>query len=160
MSSNEANARMRVVGVGNPFRGDDGAGRAVARRLADRHAVGIEVVETEGGVADVLEAFENAQTLVVVDAVVSGSKAGTLHRFDAAAGRLPSETFRGSTHGLGVGEAVEIARALGRLPRSLVVYGIEGEDFTPGARLSHAVEIAVEKAVETILGDVRFSAEN
>ncbi len=48
-----------------------------------------------------------------------------------------------SSHGLGLAEAVELARALGQLPRSCVVYAIEGESFAVGAPLSPPVATAV-----------------
>ena len=41
-------------------------------------------------------------------------------------------------------EAVELARELDRLPRRLVVYGIEGESFEAGEGLSPAVETTVD----------------
>ena len=47
---------------------------------------------------------------------------------------FPPASFRSSTHAFGVGDAVELARALGRLPRRVVVYGVEGADFAAGAR--------------------------
>ena len=48
-------------------------------------------------------------------------------------------------------EAIEWARALGRLPQTLIVYGIEGADFSPGEALSEKVREAGEKLVRKIL---------
>jgi hydrogenase maturation protease len=81
-----------------------------------------------------------------VDAISSGSEPGRLHRFDVTHAPLPAEIFSVSTHALGLPEAVELARELGRLPR-LVVYGIEGETFEAGEGLSDPVEKTVEKLV-------------
>jgi hypothetical protein len=44
-----------------------------------------------------------------------------------------------------------LARSIRRLPRSLVVYGIEGSSFEPGARLSPDVEVSVEEVVVAVL---------
>ena len=52
-------------------------------------------------------------------------------------------SLRSSTHAFGVADAVELARALGRLPGRLDVYAIEGASFAAGDRLSPAVERAV-----------------
>ena len=49
-----------------------------------------------------------------------------------------------STHLLGVAEAVELARVLGRLPKALRLVAIEGRNFAHGAKLSPQVEAAVE----------------
>jgi hypothetical protein len=56
-------------------------------------------------------------------------------RFDACSQPLPVGGLRSSTHAFGVSDAVELARALGRLPDRLDVYVIEGENFTAGERL-------------------------
>ena len=78
-----------------------------------------------------------------------------MHRFDASGERVPAHVFRSSTHAFGVGDAVELARALGRLPERVVVYGIEGADFTAGAGLSTQVAAAVQRVVDELEEEVR-----
>jgi len=113
------------------------------------------VIEQSGEPSSLLERFEGAERLWLLDAVSSGAPAGTLHRFDATAAELPSALFRTSTHHLGLAEAVELGRALGRLPAQLVVVGIEGERFDPGEGLSPAVEAAVARAAALVGEEVR-----
>jgi hydrogenase maturation protease len=136
-----------VIGLGNEWRLDDGAGLAVARRLRDEAGLPdtVGVIELEGEPLTLVEAFAGARETIVVDALGSGAAPGTIRRLDASRERLPAELFRGSTHALGLAEAVELARALGRLPERLLVYGIEGESFAAGRGLSPAVERAVEE---------------
>ncbi len=69
-----------------------------------------------------------------------------------------ARVFRSSTHAFGVGDAVELARALGRLPARVVVYGVEGADFTAGAPLSAAVESAVEHVVDELEEEARCTS--
>ncbi len=59
----------------------------------------------------------------------------------------PRRAVRRSTHLLGVADAIELGRALGRLPARLFVLGIEGERFTTGAALSEPAAAAVEQLV-------------
>jgi hydrogenase maturation protease len=59
-----------------------------------------------------------------------------------------------STHTLGVGEAIELARALGRLPGRVVLYGIEAERIAAGAELTPAVSSAVDEVVERVLAEL------
>jgi hydrogenase maturation protease len=131
-----------VIGVGTRWAGDDAAGLAVARRVGGR--------ELEGDPASLLDAWAGADHVVVVDAAASGAPPGTIRRFDAGAGSLPARLMRTSTHALGVPEAIELARALGRLPARLEVYAIEGARFTAGAELSPAVERAVRELAESL----------
>jgi hydrogenase maturation protease len=146
--------RRVVLGVGNADRGDDGAGLAVAARLAGRVPAGVAVVACEQEPTRLLDALAGASSALVVDAVVSGAEPGTLHRFDAGDGPLPVRVFRSSTHALGVGEAVELARALGRLPARTLVLGIEGGAFEAGSGLSAAVRAAVERAADVVLAEL------
>jgi hydrogenase maturation protease len=135
--------RVVAVGIGNVYRSDDGAGLAVAERLRET-APGIEVVTCEQEPLRLLDAWNGADLALVVDAVSSGARPGTVHRFDATEQTVPATVFRGSTHALGVGDAIELARTLGRLPTRVLVFGIEGERFGAGDRLSPAVAAAVE----------------
>jgi hydrogenase maturation protease len=131
-----------VIGVGSRWAGDDAAGLAVARRVGG--------CELGGDPASLLDAWAGADHVVVVDAAASGAPPGTIRHFDARAGRLPARLMRCSTHALGVAEAIELARALGRLPARLEVYAIEGARFTAGAGLSPAVEQAVGKLAASL----------
>jgi hydrogenase maturation protease len=51
-------------------------------------------------------------------------------------------------------EAVELARALGRLPARTVIYGIEGESFEVGHELTLAVATAAEHVAEAVREEV------
>jgi hydrogenase maturation protease len=153
-------SRVVVIGVGNAYRGDDGAGLATAERLAGLVPAGVTVVPCEQEPSRLVDAWQGASAAVVVDAVASGAEPGTVHRFDAAAEALPTRVFRSSTHAFGVGEAIELARALGKLPERVVVYGIEGAAFAAGEGLTAPVASAVGTVVEAVVADVeRLASE-
>jgi hydrogenase maturation protease len=143
-----------LVAVGNAYRSDDGVGLVVGERLRGLLPLGVEVVACEQEASRVLDAFEGADAALIVDAVASGAEPGALHRFDAAAAPVPARAFGSSTHAFGVGEAIELARALGKLPPRVVVYGIEGQEFAAGEGLSPPVEAAVGPAVDAILAEL------
>ncbi len=144
-----------VIGVGNEYRSDDGAGIAVARRLRMLFPTGVTVLEESGEGAALIEAWKGATWVMLVDAVRSGAPPGTIHRLDARAAPVPTGFFHYSTHAFSVAEAVELARSLDQLPAHLIVYGIEGENFTAGVELSSAVKQAVEAVVERARIEVR-----
>jgi hydrogenase maturation protease len=145
-----------VVGIGNPDRGDDAAGRLVARRLRAALSPGAVVLEQSGDAAQLVEVMAGHDIVVVVDAVQSGiAQPGHLHRIEAGASPLPS-TFRAvSTHGFGMGEGIELARALGKLSAKVIVYGIEAGAFTPGEAPTPAVAAGIEQATAAILEELR-----
>ena len=146
--------RTVVIGVGNPLRGDDAAGVAVAERLRDSLPPHVEVVSCAEEPTRLMDAWGGAERVVIVDTVASGAPPGTLHRFEAGDAPVPARTFHSSTHAIGIAETIELARALGRLPRRVLVYGIEGGGFATGAGLSPAVEAAVAAAADAVLVDL------
>jgi hydrogenase maturation protease len=153
-SAGTSKARVVVIGVGNLYRRDDAAGLVVARRLRQMVPAHVTVLGHEGEPTTLLETWKDAQVVVVIDAVFSGTEAGTIHRLDAQASAIPQELFRYSTHAVSVAEAIELARALGQLPPKLLVYGIEGKDFGAGLGLSPEVEGRVDELVERVLREL------
>jgi hydrogenase maturation protease len=141
-----------VIGVGHEQRGDDAAGLLVARHLAGRGVPGLRIVEHGGDGMDLLLSWEGAERVVIVDAVVSGRQPpGGIHRFDAREEPVPAALFAGtSSHALGVAEAIEMARAMERLPGRIVVYGIEGACFDTGSTPRPEVLAAVEGVAELV----------
>ena len=143
-------ARTLVIGVGNAYRSDDAAGLLAARhvRVAAPH---VAVLESSGEVTELMEAWHDAAAVVLVDAVQTGAPPGTVHRWEAHERSLPRVVVASSTHAFGVGEAIEIARALDRLPGRVVVYGIEGACFVPGTAPSPEVEGALPGLAARVL---------
>ena len=108
------------------------------------------MLEEDGEPTGLLDAFDGVGKLWVIDAVSSGAAPGTIHRLEAGSQELPAELFRTSTHHLGLAEAVELGRALGRLPADVVVFGIEGGKFDPGDSLTPEVDRAVAEVARQI----------
>lgn len=146
--------RVVVIGVGNAYRRDDGAGLAVVDALRDLVPRGVELVADEQEPSRLIEMWDGADAAIVVDAAASGAEPGTVHRIDAAVAAVPAGIFRSSTHAFGVGDAVEISRALGTLPPRVVVYGIEGGDFDAGTGLTPPVTAACAQVISDVLDDL------
>jgi len=156
MSSGSEARRRIVVGVGNSWQSDDGAGLAVARRLRELVPEDVDVLELEGEPVTLVEAWAGADEAWVVDAVSSGARPGTVHRVDAAEAPLPRELSTASTHLFGIGESVELARSLGRLPERLVVYGIEAAQISAGPELSPEALAGVEETIKRLLQELEL----
>jgi hydrogenase maturation protease len=148
-------AKLKVVGIGNAWRSDDAVGLVVARRLREVLPESVEVLEREGEPTGLIETWTDAEALWLVDAVSSGARPGTVHRVDASHADLPVQFGGGSTHHFSLGEAVAMARALGRLPGHVVVFGVEGERFEIGDELSPEVAVAVPVVVAAVLGEAQ-----
>lgn len=133
---------LRLIGAGNRWRGDDGAGLLVAELVAARRPAGVDVAAHGGEPIELIERFAGASEVWLVDAVLSGAPAGTVHRFDAGERPLPATTFHTSTHHISLADVIELARALHRLPERVLVFGIAGASFDTGAPMSEPVAVA------------------
>jgi hydrogenase maturation protease len=143
------------VCLGSRYRGDDAVGPEAAERL---RAAGARVLDCADDPTRLLDAWEGLDTLVVVDAVSTGARAGTLHRVEARDEPLPRELRLASTHAVGVADALELGRALGRAPARVVVLGLEGERFGMGDEMTPAVAAALDGLVAAVLEELGCQA--
>ncbi len=146
--------RVVVVGMGSEYRRDDGAGPAVADRVAELRD-GVVNIGPIADPLDLLGLWDGAELAVVIDAVHSGAEPGTVRLIEVGAapkgesGGDPAGTT--STHGIGLAGVLRLARAVGSAPKRVVVVGIEGDDFGQGTGLSPAVDRALPHAARHVM---------
>lgn len=145
--------RTLIIGVGNADRGDDGAGLVVASLLQKRlqHRDDIRVVQHWGESTGLVDAMAGWDMVRIIDAACSDAEPGSYRIFEAGQNALPSDLVDMSSHGFGVPQAIELARALATLPKQCRIYAIEGMIFDAGAPLSDDVQEAVEAVVLDIM---------
>ena len=144
-----------VVGVGNELRGDDAAGLLVVRKLRNRNLPGVRVIESSGDGAELMDAWTGFHSVFVFDATIPAGHAGTTHRIEGHRQPLPADLFGISTHSFGLAEAIELSRHLGRMPRELIVYGIEGSVFDIGQSVSPAVIASIQTVFEVVTAEIK-----
>lgn len=137
-----------VIGIGNEYRHDDGVGPETVRRLATLGLTDVALEVTDGDPAQLIDLWHEADVAVLIDAVRNDpTHPGKIHELIVdrpVAG--PAGTA--SSHGLGLGEAIDLAITLDRMPRRLVILAVEGADFTSGVGLTPEVATAVDRIVE------------
>jgi len=140
-----------VVGIGNPFMGDDGVGIEVARALRRLElGPGVLVLERQTMDISALGFAEGASKLVIVDAIKSGKPAGTVVKFTAGGAKSPLLRVP-LAHELDLQDVLGLAKNGGmRLPPTVVV-GVEPADCTAGNGLSAEVAAVLPR----VLNDVR-----
>jgi hydrogenase maturation protease len=146
--------RIVVIGIGNEFRRDDGAGPAVVARLGELLPPGVELAVSDGEPIGLIESWHHASLAVVVDAVrAEPSIPGRLHRCELY--RPGAAQANGvSSHGLGLDDAIRLARALERMPSRLILHAVEVADVSQGVGLTPAVAAAITPLVSAVLADL------
>ena len=144
-----------VVGIGNEFRRDDGAGPYLIRAYKDVfEAAGADVVVEENETLRLMQLWKESRAAFLIDAVRSNDKPGTVYRFDALKEKIPEEWFSLSTHQIGMTRLIELSRILKGLPEQLIIYGIAGKDFGFGRGISAVVRSAAQRVARRISKDV------
>jgi hydrogenase maturation protease len=140
-----------VIGVGNRDRGDDAVGPIVCDRLRSR--VDTTTVRRtfvcEGSILDLALHWDHDDRVVIVDAMQPGTAPGRVVTFDATAAPLPTPSAV-STHEIDVSVAIELARAIGRMPAQLLLIGVEAAQTEWGTPPSTAVEAAIDAVVDLV----------
>ena len=157
--------RIAVIGIGQSLRGDDAAGLEAVRqwqekypKTANRPEVRVETSELPG--LALIDLLNDMDAAVIVDAVQSSAKPGTIHRISPD--ELSAFTSDAqSTHSWGVAETLQLGRelypTLKKLPIRLI--GIEAEQVSMGAGLSQNVAQAMPELCRTIEEEVQTFLE-
>lgn len=144
--------RALVACVGNPLRGDDGFGPAVADALDDLPD-GVRLVETGiGGVALLQELMAGWDGLILVDATDRAAAPGTVFALEphvAEAVHVPD------VHLADPDRVLSIAKALGWLPARVLLIGCQ----PAGIELGQGLSPAVSRAVAVAIAEIRATLE-
>ena len=140
-----------VIGVGNRDRGDDAVGPIVCDRLRARQGsdAALRVVACEGSILDLGLRWEPDDQVIIVDAMQPGTAPGRVVTVDATVEPLPTPGAV-STHEIDVSVAIELARAIGRMPAQLLVVGVEAAQTEWGTPPSPLVDAAIDSIVDDL----------
>ncbi|MHC1755265.1 MAG: hydrogenase maturation protease [Methanosarcina sp.] len=152
-------APVRVLGCGSPLMGNDGVGLKVIEALKKTELEGLEGLDiADAGVCglDLLNLLDGARKIIIVDAILTGSRTGSVHRIegrDLIKGTEPHTLV--SVHDLTITDVLRIGEQVQSLPE-IVVIGIEiGELATEiSTDISPAVMEAVDEAIKLIRKEV------
>jgi len=156
MTRKAARPKVLVLGLGNPDRGDDAVGVIIAQSLCGKLPSAVPSLVRRADLLGSIDDWACFDTLVCVDAAAPTGRPGHIHRLDLCGKALPAEISLTSSHALSLGEAIELARALGLAPPRIIVYAIEGCCFEPGAALTPAVAAVVPAVAKRIVAEVRY----
>lgn len=139
-----------VLGVGNELYTDDGVGVVVARELAATDLPpGVQVIEGHVGGLNLLFDMENADHVIIVDAVQMSRHPGEVVVFTLDEVRMLPAGMIASLHHIALDQVLEFGRLMGITP-AIHVVGIEPEEVAPGFALSDTAARAVPEAVAKV----------
>jgi len=143
-----------LIGIGNEYRSDDGIALSIVSSIQELNLPNVLIKEESGEGAALMEAWLGYDNVILIDAVSSGAKPGTIFRIEAHKEKIPAKFFHYSTHLFGAAEAIELARSLHKIPQKLIIFGIEGINFNSGLQISPVVMEAGKKIIEHVLTEI------
>ena len=134
---------LLVLGLGNVLLGDDGLGAAAVARIRDHYDWPEDVRVFDGGTLGLalLPYVEEAEAVILVDAIRDDQPAGTFVRLDGD-DVAPAVATRLSPHQVGVADLLDGARSRDRYPSRVVLLGLVPESMELAVGLSAPVAAA------------------
>ena len=157
--------KIAVIGIGQSLRGDDGAGLEAIRQWREKHPetasrpeIRVDASELPG--LALIDLLQDMDAAVIVDAVKSSEKPGTIHRLspDNLSAFTPDAQ---SAHGWGVAETLQLGCELYPTLKKLRIrlIGVEAEQVAPGKGLSKNVTQAMPALCHIIENEVQTFLE-
>jgi len=148
-----------VIGLGNEFISDDGAGiyavRGLKEKIGDLDNQSIAIEELAIGGLALLDYLTGYERCIIVDAVVSGNHPpGTIYRFVQTRGSQPVKLS--SSHQIDLSQILGLAELMkAEVPHTVTVYGIEACDVTTFSEgCTSLVERAIPRLVNYLYEDI------
>jgi hydrogenase maturation protease len=147
--------RILVIGTGNPLRTDGGVGTRTVETLQAffEFSPNVTFVRDWEQCRGLLQTLMESDGVIVVDAVRTGSRPGTLHRItDDRLRRTLSNSDL--PHQVTLVDTLSVADILGR-PPEMVIVAIEPENVTsPSTQLTERVELRIPDLVASVVAEV------
>lgn len=148
--------RILVLGLGNALMSDDSIGVRAIERLQREYRFPDEVKLVDGGTLglDLLPFIEEAERLLVIDALEMRAEPGSVFRLEgdevprAFAGKL-------SVHQMGLQDLLAVADLQGYTPCDLVFWGIQPASIEMTMDLSPAVAAAMDRLIDSVVGELQ-----
>lgn len=145
-----------VIGLGNPLMGDDGLGIVVARQLLSRTDLpdGVQVVDGGTWGLNLLPVIEDAERVLLVDAIDMAEAPGTLIRLSRE--RLPRYlATKISPHQVDLRDVLALAELRGTLPDDTTAIGLQPQIVALGTALSPLIAGRMEELMSAVLDHLR-----
>jgi hydrogenase maturation protease len=147
--------RTVVIGLGNPLMGDDGLGLAVLDELRTGYALPPDVELVDGGTwgMNLLPVIEDADELILIDAIDVGEKPGAPVRLEHD--RLPRYlATKISPHQVDLRDVLALAELRGTLPADTVALGLQPESVEFRNSLSDTLRCRVDTLAAAVVEEL------
>lgn len=151
--------KITILGIGNTLYTDEGVGVHVLPLLQERlKDEDIEIIEGATDGIKLLGPVEDTEYLIIIDAINAGKEPGTLITIEND--EIPAYFgIKMSIHQVGFQEVLFAARIRERLPKQMVMFGIQPKSLELGIKLTDKVNSALPDLANMIIKRVEKWSE-
>ncbi|MEW6116076.1 MAG: HyaD/HybD family hydrogenase maturation endopeptidase [Nitrospirota bacterium] len=145
-----------VMGIGNLLLMDEGAGVRVVEEFQRKYRIpeGVEVIDGGTMGIELLHYIEGRDYVFVIDVVKNGNPPGTIVRMEGD--EVPAFFYsKISPHQLGLSDLLAAAQLTEKMPKHIVLLGIEPKCMDTGLAMSEEIQNNIGKFVEMIAAELR-----
>ena len=153
--SGQSFLNVLVLGLGNILLSDEGVGVKAVEELQNRYDCSDAVEIVDGGTMglELLPYFEERSHILIIDAVKSGRKPGTITRIEDPPAYFSSKT---SPHQIGLADVMGVAVITDIMPQNITLFGIEPKQFSTGLSLSTEVARNLSRLVDLVIVELKI----
>lgn len=149
--------KVLVLGVGNLLLSDEGLGVRAVEELKKRYSFPEGVELMDGGTLgiDLLYFMEGVEKLLIIDAILGGKPHGSLYKFKGDEALVYFKGKKLSAHDIGILEVLALAELTEKLPKEVVVLGMEPESLEISLELSPSIKKNFNRFLEEIIEQLK-----
>lgn len=149
--------QITIIGIGNTLYSDEGVGVHLLPQLNEalKDYDHVEIIEGATDGIKLLEPVEDAEYLIIVDAVNAGKQPGELITLRNR--EIPKYYgVKMSVHQVGFQEVLFAADLRGKLPKEMVLFGIQPASLELGLELSETVKENLPQLIKEVVEQVEM----
>lgn len=148
--------KITILGIGNTLFSDEGVGIHLLPLLEEalKNYDNIEIIEGLTDGMKLLGPVEDAENLIIIDAINAGKEPGTI--ITLVGDEIPAYFgIKMSIHQLGFQEVLLAAKLRERYPKQIVMFGMQPTSLQMGIVLTETNQNKLGELAETVINQVK-----
>jgi hydrogenase maturation protease len=156
MKNRDIQQKITILGIGNSLFSDEGVGIHVLPLLEDalKDYENVEIIEGLTDGMKLLGPVEDAEYLIIIDAINAGKEGGTIMKLEGD--DIPAYFgIKMSIHQLGFQEVLLAAKMRERYPKQIIMFGMQPTSLELGVELTETNKKRLGELAQVVINQVK-----
>ena len=150
---------LKVIGLGNLLRGDDGIGPLVIEKLLKLKSIPAKLIDAGSDAFTILDHLSGTDPLLIIDCARMDKEPGEICTFNISEANIGYIDKTVSLHGFGFGEVYQMAREIGPVAPCKII-GVQPKEISFNAQVSDEVKKSIPKIIELVNKEAKNAQKN